>query len=189
MTGKLEQEAVLSSVEKLNVDIDKNWYILHLGHPSNLGVISPIIKRHECLSWVPMFEIKSALWSKGTIKNKWCFPGYIFIGLDETISVALIGDMEQFTSVIYFLKCGDNVFRVPKREMQRMQEKVLEKQIEIERIGPCNLAIGDPVEISQGSLRGMHGVITELHGGEVGVKVSLFGGSTVVKIDVLHVSR
>jgi len=173
-------------VEK--VDLNRSWYVLHIGHPSNVDKIRPMFGRKNYKLWIPTFKIKTSLWSKGRIRDKWAFPGYAYICVtEENIDYTFVFRVEDRFPGVYFLKYGDTLCKLQKSEIERVYEKVVERS-KTTMVAP-EFSIGSNVMIWNGALANLVGKIVEIQKERVVLEIILLGRSVTVQVDVADVVR
>ena len=180
------------------------WYILHVYSGSENIVYDIIIqetqegsprknifeKAQKCKGLIkeiiiPLISESNSSSSANQMTQKKVMSGYMFINMmmcDDTYAFIM-----SVPKVIGFLG-GKRPSPVSKSEIDQLLDAIKSKSASISSI---SIEIGDEVEVLEGPLSSMNGVVTsiDLENKTASVSISIFGSSTIINLALDHIKK
>ncbi len=178
---------------KQQVNLGKNWYVLHTYSGYEDAVARNLRQRIESLDMgdkifnvlVPKekkIKIKSG---KRVIVEEKIYPGYVLVEMIVTDDSWYV--VRNTPRVTGFIGSGTTPVPISQEEINRLMERmgIEEPKYKID------VAVGDPVKIIDGPFKDFDGKISEIDEarGKIKVLVSMFGRETPVELDFLQVKK
>jgi transcription antitermination factor NusG len=167
---------------------EKAWYIAYVGDPKKINTIQIIFEtlKIDFSLWCPSQTVYKTKRGEVTTGLRMLFPGYVFIHvnydgfLDEQLYEGKIG---------YFLKAPgaylptmlteDEIKTI--RELENIRPEPSTLSI------PCNVHVGDFVEITNGPFLGAKGAVIDVRRDKVRVELVVFGRLVAVDVEARSV--
>lgn len=180
------------------------WYILHVYSGSENIVYDTITqetqeggsrknifdKAQKCKGLVkqiiiPMISESNASSPANQVAQKKVMSGYMFINMvmcDDTYAFIM-----SVPKVIGFLG-GKKPSSVAKSEIDQVLDAIKSKSASVTS---TSIEIGDEVEVLEGPLASMNGVVTslDLENKTASVSISIFGSSTIINLALDHIKK
>lgn len=171
----------------------KRWYVIHTYSGYEENVSRNLRQRIESMDMEDkIFEILIPTEKKIKIKNgrrtivtEKIFPGYVLVQMvvnDDSWYV-----VRNTPNVTGFVGSGTTPTPISEEEVKSLQKRmgVVEPKYKID------VAVGDPVKITDGPFKDTEGKISEVDEarGKIKVLISLFGRETPVELDSLQVKK
>ena len=178
---------------KQQVNLGKNWYVLHTYSGYEDAVARNLKQRIESLDMGDkIFSVLVPKEKKIKIKNgkrvvveEKIYPGYVLVEMIVTDDSWYV--VRNTPRVTGFIGSGTTPVPISSEEVARLMEKmgVEEPKYKID------VAVGDPVKIVDGPFKDFDGKISEIDEarGKVKVLVSMFSRETPVELDFLQVKK
>lgn len=159
--------------------IESKWYIIRtrhnfekkvletLNHENDRGSLKNMIKR----TITPIEKSTSVKDGKKIIKDKFIFPGYIFVETEY------INELKYFVKGCYgaigmLVDRSNNVQSLKSEEAHYMISQ--QDNYSVSKLNEGEYEVGDKVSIIDGVFEGMSGVIDEINGSKIKLLVSVF---------------
>jgi transcriptional antiterminator NusG len=172
----------------------KQWYVVqtYSGQENKVAqYIQDLITAGELVDQisqvlVPTEEVVSVKGGKKVKTIRRFFPSYILLEME--ITKETLHFVQNINGVTGFIG-GKRPQAIREEEIRRIlgqQEKVARQQV-----SEVPFQIGDAVKIKEGPFKDFGGTVDEIHPekGKVKVMVSVFGRSTPVEVDFVHVNQ
>lgn len=178
---------------KQQVNLGKNWYVLHTYSGYEDAVARNLKQRIESLDMGDkIFNVLVPKEKKIKIKNgkrvvveEKIYPGYVLVEMIVTDDSWYV--VRNTPRVTGFIGSGTTPVPISSEEIFRLMEKmgVEEPKYKID------VSVGDPVKIVDGPFKDFDGKISEIDEarGKIKVLVSMFGRETPVELDFLQVKK
>ena len=180
-------------MSKQKLEEGRNWYAIHTYAGYENAVARNLRQRIDSLGMenkifnvlVPVEKIVKVKGGKRVEEEQKIYPGYILVDMIVTDdSWYVVRNTPRVTGFV-----GSGVYPVPldAQEIEtiftRMNSDTLKHNID--------LAIGDPIVISDGPFKDLEGKVSEVdqERGKVKVLVSMFGRETPVELDFLQLKK
>ncbi len=180
-------------MSKQKLQEGRNWYAIHTYAGYENAVARNLRQRIDSLGMenkifnvlVPVEKIVKVKGGKRVEEEQKIYPGYILVDMIVTDdSWYVVRNTPRVTGFV-----GSGVYPVPldAKEVEtiftRMNSDTLKHNID--------LAIGDPIVISDGPFKDLEGKVSEVdqERGKVKVLVSMFGRETPVELDFLQLRK
>jgi transcriptional antiterminator NusG len=173
--------------------MSKLWYVVqtYSGQENKVAqYIQDLISAGELVDQiaqvlVPTEEVVSVKGGKKIKTTRRFFPSYILVEMEMTKET--VHFVQNINGVTGFIG-GKKPQAIREEEIRRIlgqQEKVSRQQV-----SEAPFQIGDAVKIKEGPFKDFGGTVDEIHPekGKVKVMVSVFGRSTPVEVDFIHVT-
>jgi transcriptional antiterminator NusG len=173
--------------------MSKQWYVVqtYSGQENKVAqYIQDLIAAGELVDQifqvlVPTEEVVSVKGGKKIKTTRRFFPSYILVEMEMTKET--VHFVQNINGVTGFIG-GKKPQAIREEEIRRIlgqQEKVARQQV-----SEVPFQIGDAVKIKEGPFKDFGGTVDEIHPekGKVKVMVSVFGRSTPVEVDFIHVN-
>ncbi len=108
------------------------------------------------------------------------FPSYFFAKFDVSV---LLRAVKHSQNVIRVVEFGGMPIPVPAESIEHLQNEMNREEIREIKVG---IKVGDSVEVTEGPMRGLTGVVESVHSGEERVRILLefLGRQSVVEVSV-----
>ncbi|MBI4099183.1 transcription termination/antitermination protein NusG [Candidatus Parcubacteria bacterium] len=178
---------------KQTSELGRNWYVLHTYSGYEDAVARNLKQRIESLSMEDkIFNILVPKEKKIRIKNgkrrvveERIYPGYVLVEMIVTDDSWYV--VRNTPHVTGFVGSGTTPTAIDKKEVDELQRRmgVTEPKYKVD------VAVGDPVKITDGAFRDYEGKVSEVdeEKGKVKVLVSMFGRETPVELDFLQIQK
>ncbi len=180
-------------MSKQKLKEERNWYAIHTYAGYENAVARNLRQRIDSLGMenkifnvlVPVEKIVKVKGGKRVEEEQKIYPGYILVDMIVTDdSWYVVRNTPRVTGFV-----GSGVYPVPvdAKEIEtifgRMNSDTLKHNID--------LALGDPIVISDGPFKDLEGKVSEVdqERGKVKVLVSMFGRETPVELDFLQLRK
>lgn len=106
------------------------------------------------------------------------FPSYFFARFVPSVSIRAVKHSQNVIRVVDF---GDQLIAVPDSVIQMIREEMDGQAIKEIHIG---VKVGDTVELTEGPMRGLKGIVNSVHSGEERVKILMefLGRESLVEV-------
>lgn len=180
-------------MSKQEANTDRNWYAIHTYVGYENAVMRNLKQRIESLGMedkifnviVPTEKKIKIKGGKRVETEEKIYPGYVLVDMIVTDDSWYV--VRNTPRVTGFVGAGVNPVPLSKEEVdslfKRMHADTVKHKID--------LAVGDPVVITDGPFKDLEGKISEVDEdrGRIKVLVSMFGRETPVELDFLQVKK
>ena len=171
----------------------KNWYVLHTYAGYEEAVARNLKQRIESMGMedkifnvlVPTEKkIKIRNGKRYTVEEK-VYPGYVLVEMVVTDDSWYV--VRNTPRVTGFIGSGTVPTPIPADEIKSLQKRMGVEEPKYK----VDVAIGDPVKITDGPFKDMDGKVAEVDDekGKIKVLVSMFGRETPVELDFLQIKK
>ncbi|MBX7210962.1 MAG: hypothetical protein K1X78_21835 [Verrucomicrobiaceae bacterium] len=107
------------------------------------------------------------------------FPSYFFARFDAATACRAVRHSQNVIRIIEF---GGHPVCVPDAAIERLREEMDYSEVREIRVG---IKVGDNVEVAEGPMRGLSGIVESIHSGEERVRILLefLGRQSVVEVN------
>jgi len=107
------------------------------------------------------------------------FPGYFFARFVPAVSARAVKHSQSVIRVVDF---GGTMLPVPDRVIAALREEMADQDVKEVLVG---LKVGDTVELTEGPMRGLKGIVNSIHSGAERVKILLefLGRDSLVEVN------
>jgi len=178
---------------KQQVKQDKNWYVIHTYSGYEDAVARNLKQRIESLDMqdkifsviVPKEKKIKIKGGKRAVVEEKIYPGYVLVEMIVTDDSWYV--VRNTPRVTGFVGSGVTPIPVSREEVERLLSRMGGE-------GPkykVDVAVGDPVRITEGPFKDFEGKVSEVDEakGKVKVLVSMFGRETPVELDFLNIKK
>jgi transcription termination/antitermination protein NusG len=178
---------------KQTANYGRRWYAIHTYSGYEENVYDNLIQRIDTMDMEEkIFNILVPKEKKIKIKNgkrkiieEKIFPGYVLVEMIVTDDSWYV--VRNTPNVTGFIGTGTTPTPIAQEEIDALMKRVGVEEPEFK----FDIAIGDPIQISDGPFKGQQGKVEEVdeQRGKVKVLVSMFGRETPVELDFLQVKK
>jgi transcription antitermination factor NusG len=106
------------------------------------------------------------------------FPSYFFARFDPQVSVRAVKHAQNVIRIVDF---GGNLIPVPDSVIAALRQEMGDQELREIQVG---VSIGDTVELTEGPMRGLKGIVNSIHSGAERVKILLefLGRESLVEV-------
>ena len=107
------------------------------------------------------------------------FPSYFFAHFDPATSMRAVKHSQNVIRVVEF---GGNLIPIPDHVISCLREEMEHQDVREIQVG---VKVGDTVELTEGPMRGLKGIVNSIHSGEERVKILLefLGRESLVEVN------
>lgn len=178
---------------KQTANYGRRWYAIHTYSGFEENVAENLKLRIETMDMSEkIFDVLVPKEKKIKIKNgkrrvteEKIFPGYVLVEMIVTDDSWYV--VRNTPSVTGFIGAGTTPTPIAPDEIEALMKRIKADEPDF----TIDLAIDDPVQISDGPFKGQQGKVSEVdqQRGKVKVLVSVFGRETPVELDFLQVKK
>jgi len=171
----------------------KNWYVLHTYSGYEEAVVRNFKQRIESMGMedkifnvlVPTEKKIKIKKSKRVIEEEKIYPGYVLVEMIVTDDSWYV--VRNTPRVTGFIGAGTLPTPISLEEIKDLKKRMGVKEPKYK----IDVAINDPVKITDGPFKDLDGKISEIDEkrGKIKVLVSMFGRETPVELDFLQVKK
>ena len=174
---------------------EKNWYIVHTYSGFEKKVAESLQQRVQAYGLqaeigevlIPTEDVVEMRAGKKVVSSKRFFPGYILVEMNMTDNAWHV--VKNTPKVTGFVGAGAKPTPLTKDEVEQILTQV---RTAAEKPKPkYTFDKGDQVRINEGPFAGFNGVVDEVNTDKntLKVRVTIFGRSTPVELEVLQVEK
>lgn len=159
-------------------DAGPAWYCLHTKPKCENSAASVLREHHGVETFCPRIRFQ-----RGTRRGKvWfveaLFPSYFFARFSAETSLRAVRHSQNVIRVVEF---GGSPVRVPDGNIEQLRLEMGNNELREISVG---IKAGDSVEVTEGPMRGLTGIVESVHSGEERVRILLefLGRQNVVEV-------
>jgi transcriptional antiterminator NusG len=178
---------------KQTANYGRRWYAIHTYSGYEENVAESLLQRIDTMDMKDkIFSVMVPKEKKIKIKNgkrkmteEKIFPGYVLVEMTVTDDSWYV--VRNTPNVTGFIGAGTTPTPIAQEEIDALMKRVKADEPDF----TIDLALNDPVQISDGPFKGQQGKVSEVdqQRGKVKVLVSVFGRETPVELDFLQVKK
>lgn len=160
------------------ISTDSAWYCVHTKPKCEHSAASVLREMDAVETFCPRIRFQ-----RSTRRGKvWfveaLFPSYFFARFDAAVSLRAVKHSQNVIRVIEFGGCP---VRVPVESIEHLRSEMSGAELREIKVG---IKAGDSVEVTEGPMRGLTGIVESVHSGEERVRILLefLGRQSVVEI-------
>ena len=146
---------------------EPDWYCVHT-KPKCEHTAASVLRELDCVeTYCPRVRFQ-----RSTRRGKvWfveaLFPSYFFARFDAATSLRAVKHSQNVIRVVEF---GGIPIRVPVESIERLRQEMKGEELREIKVG---IKVGDSVEVTEGPMRGLTGIVESVHSGEERVRILL----------------
>ncbi|MCE0497061.1 MAG: hypothetical protein LV481_03855 [Methylacidiphilales bacterium] len=184
MSSSASPKSLMENVNEV-ANPNQAWFCLHSQAKHEHIVAAHLRKMENVDVFLPRIRFKRATRQGMVWVTEALFPGYLFTRFDWKTSLRQVQAVSGARGIVHF---GDHWPVIPEQTMEELRQV----------IGPAELhtitqgfAPGDTVRVADGTLRGLHAVISRVLPGRerVAVLMELLGRQTMVELKTSSVIK
>lgn len=171
---------MLAIPESFMAEDDISWFVVHTKPKCEHVAASLMQGLPDVETYCPRIRFQ-----RSTRRGKvWfveaLFPSYFFARFDPAASLRAVKHSQSVIRVVDF---GGTPISVPDAVIEQIRSEMDEQEVREIRVG---VREGDTVEVAEGAMRGLKGIVERVHSGNERVRILLeiLGRHTYVDVDV-----
>ena len=161
------------------------WFFLR-SQPKHEHIAAAHLRQFEQITvFLPRIRFKRATRRGAEWVTEALFPGYLFARFDWRASLRLAQHARGVRGVVHF---GERWPVIPDAVIAELRQSIGQEEL---HIIPADFVPGDIVQIAEGSLRGLHAVVTRAMPGRerVAVLMEFLGRQTAIEVPASHLVK
>jgi transcriptional antiterminator RfaH len=155
------------------------WYVIHTKPKCEHLAAAMMLGLPEVETYCPRIRFQ-----RNTKRGKvWfleaLFPSYFFARFVPANSLRAVRYSQNVIRIVDF---GDQMINVPDKVIQMIREEMEGQDVKEVKVG---IHVGDTVEVSEGPMRGLKGIVNSIHSGQERVKILMefLGRESLIEVE------
>lgn len=157
---------------------DPAWYCIHSKPKCEHSAAAVLREMEGVETYCPRIRFQRSTGRGKVWFVEALFPSYFFARFDASLSYRAVKHSQNVIRVIEF---GGTPVRISDSVIARLRGEMNECELREIKVG---IKVGDNVEVTEGPMRGLSGIVESVHGGEERVRILLefLGRQSVVEV-------